>query len=256
MYCYIYDSFLNQKKYEKQLSKIELFLADLGIGGRIHKLNVLKNLEELISEEINGGTKNLIVVGNDQTVSRVLDFLVGKNVALGIIPMGENNALAESIGIGSPEDACKIISARLIGEMDVGKINEQYFLMGLEVDDHNVIFNFKEYNINPRENNNTVGICNINTKKYDFNSRFDDGVMEAVFIPGQQSWWQGLFNKKEPENAQKISIFPIKTLEIEHRKKPVNIIIDGQRTIKTPARIEVLKRKLKIIMGKSFINNI
>ena len=98
MYCYIYDSFLNQKKYEKQLSKIELFLADLGIGGRIHKLNVLKNLEELISEEINGGTKNLIVVGNDQTVSRVLDFLVGKNVALGIIPMGENNALAESIG--------------------------------------------------------------------------------------------------------------------------------------------------------------
>lgn len=254
MYCYIYDSFLNQKKYEKQLSKIELFLADLGISGRIYRLNVLKNLEEIIAGEAANGTKNIVVVGNDQTVSRAINFVINKNVALGIIPMGEKNLLASSLGIGSDEEACKILSARRVGEMDVGKINEQYFLMSLEADDHNIIFNFKEYNINPLSNNMAVGIYNININNYAFASRIDDGMMEATFVPHKASWWQKILHQEGKSN-DKISVFPIKILEINHKKKPITINVDRQRTIKTPVQVEVLKKKLKIITGKNLTIN-
>ena len=48
MNYYICDTFTNRKKYQKQLSKIELLLANLGIGGKLCRLTVLKNIESLL----------------------------------------------------------------------------------------------------------------------------------------------------------------------------------------------------------------
>ena len=83
MYCYIYDTFTSQKKYEKQLIKIEAALTDLGIMGKVYKLNVLKNLENIIEEALADGIKNIVAVGNDQTVSKVADQFLTKGENLG-----------------------------------------------------------------------------------------------------------------------------------------------------------------------------
>ena len=251
MYCYIYDIFTNQKKYEKQLAKVELLLADLGIGGKIYKLNVLKNLETIIEEAIAEGAKTIVAVGNDQTVSKIVNLIVDKNITLGIIPVGDGCLLAESLGINSSEAAVQILSARRLKKLDVGKINEQYFLLALESADKDIVFDLKDYNINPRENNEAVGLYNINISNYQFKSNPEDGIMEAVFVPRAKKAWQNFWLKKGKNLPERISVFPIKELTINHKKKPLTINIDRQRTTKTPARVEILKNKLKIVASKT-----
>ncbi|NMB48730.1 hypothetical protein GYA13_04825 [Candidatus Kuenenbacteria bacterium] len=250
MYCYIYDIFTNQKKYEKQLSKLGFLLADLGIAGKVYRLNVLKNLEMVIEEAIAEGAKTIVAVGNDQTVSKVVNLIMEKNLPLGIIPLGDNCLLANSFGIKTMEEAVKILAARKVEWLDVGKIDDQYFLLAIESNDSNIIFCLDDYNINPRKNNEAVGIYNINISNYDFTSNPRDGRLEAVFAPKQLSWWQRL-GKKENKQTERISVFPIKELTLNHQKKPIAINVDRQRTIKTPAKVEVLKGKLKVITGKN-----
>jgi len=250
MYYYIYDIFTNEKKYEKQLGKIELDLANLGISGKVYKLNVLKNLKNIIEEATDNGVKNIIAVGNDQTVSKIANLMVGEDMAIGIIPVGEPNLLANALGINSAEEAGKIISARKIARLDVGKINGQYFLLAVEPPTHNIIFEFKDYNIKPRGDNEAVGIYNINIDSKNFKSNPEDGVMEAVFVPKQKGWWQKLLGSKNKQSIEALSVFPVKKLTIKHKKKPVMVNIDRQRTLKTPLEIGILPRKLEVIVGK------
>ena len=249
MYSYIYDIFTGQKKYEKQLLKIEGVLTDLDISGKVYKLNVLRNLEDVVDEILSGESKNIVAVGNDQTLSKIANLVVGKNIAVGIIPLGESNILAGSLGIKSADEACQILSARKIAKLDVGKINGNYFLLSVESGDRDIIFDFKNYNINPLSSNEVVGVYNINIEGLDFKSDPCDGIMEVVFRPGSPSWWQKMSQREEVERGG-ISVFPIKKLTIKHKKKPIPISIDRQMVLKTPLEIEVVSKKLRVIVGK------
>ena len=252
MYCYIYDISASQKKNEKQLLKIEGILTDLGISGKIYKLNILRNLEDVIDEILASEAKSIVVVGNDQIISKVANLIVGKNIALGIIPLDEPNILAESLGIKSAEEACQIISARKIAKLDIGKINGNYFLLSVESNNKDIVFDFKNYNINPLSSNRAVGIYNINIDGLNFKSNPCDGVMEMVFKPDQPSWWQKI-SRGEEEGQGGISVFPIKKLTIKHKKKPIPVSIDRQLVLKTPLEIEVVSKKLRVIVGKERI---
>jgi len=52
VYYYIYDSFLNAKKYRKILERIEVRLGVLGIPGKIKRLNILHHQKEAIEESM------------------------------------------------------------------------------------------------------------------------------------------------------------------------------------------------------------
>lgn len=250
MYSYIYDIFTSEGKYEHQLQKIEGWLAEYGIRGKIYKLNVLKNLEEIVRDVVENGTKNIIAVGNDQTVSKIANLIMNENLVLGLIPVAEPNLLSAELGINSVEEAIKIIAARKIMRLDVGKINGQFFLMSVESSDKNIICDFKEYNINPLITNETVGIYNFNMAKKNFKANPGDGIMEAVFMPREATWWQKFLRPNKANNQKGISVFPVKKLTLKHLKKPVEIILDRQRVLKTPLIIEVLPRKLAMMVGR------
>ncbi len=253
MYYYIFDIFTGQKKYEKQLMKIEGKLAELGISGKIFRLNILKNLHDIISEAEESGVENIIAVGNDQTLSKLVNLIIDKKIVTGIIPLGEPNILADSLGIKNHLEACQIISARKITKLDVGKINRQYFIFSVEPANKNVVFDFKNYNINPIGENKVMGVYNINIDQLNYKSNPSDGIMEAVFAAKNKSWWQKIFQIKKNKAIREISVFPTQKLTIKHKKKPVQVRIDRQRVLKTPLEIEVLPKKLNIIVGKDRI---
>ena len=253
MYSYIYDIFTSKKKYEKQLLKIEGMLTDLGIIGKTYKLNVLKNLRDIIDETLSCEVKNIIAVGNDQTVSKLANLIVNKNVVLGIIPVGEPNVLAKALGIQSAKEACQIISARNIIQLDIGKANGHYFLLSIESNNKNTIFDFKDYNINPLASNEAMGIFNINIDNQNFKSDPCDGIMEAVFKPKQTTWLNKILKFNKQQLSCRLSVFPVKKLLIKHKKKPIAISVDRQQLLKTPLKIEVLPKKLKVIAGKQRI---
>lgn len=255
MYYYIYDIFTSDKKYEKQILKIEGMLTELGIAGKNFKLNVLKNLDDIIDEALASDVKNIIAVGNDQTVSKIANKVIGKNIVMGIIPVGEPNILAGALGIQSVEEAVKIISARNVSKLDAGKVNGSYFILGLESDDKNVIFDFKDYNIAALPSNAAMGVYNINIDAGEFKSDPCDGVMEAVFKPREAGWLNRVFKREKKEESTGVSVFPVKKMTVTHKKKPINISIDRQRVLKTPLEIEVKSKKLSIIVGKERVFN-
>jgi diacylglycerol kinase family enzyme len=250
MYAYIYDIFTNESKYEKSLQKIESLLSEFGILGKLYKLNVLKNLEQIINDVIEGGIKNIIVVGNDQTISRVANLIIGKDIVLGVIPLGDPNLLSAHLGIKSIEEAVKIAAARKIIKLDVGKINGQFFLMSAESYDKNIVCDLREYNINPLRNNKSVGIYNFNVDNLSFSANPSDGIMETVFQPHEATLWQKIWHIKSTSHQTNLSVFPVKKITLKHFKKPVEVILDRQKILKTPLTIEVLQQKLMIIVGR------
>ncbi|MFA6553118.1 MAG: diacylglycerol kinase family protein [Patescibacteria group bacterium] len=254
MYYYIYDSFLSDRKYSATLERVESRLMSLGINGRIEKMTLLKSLREVISDAIKKGATTIIAVGNDDTVSKIINFLPNLSITLGIIPLGDNNAIATSLGIPQGEAACEVLSSRIIEHIDVGKANDCYFISSLSIPaQKEVVFDWGAYQVRPIDEQNQITICNFNTSTDLSNKAMrktcnpHDGILEAIFkAPEDRGWFS--FSKKQYSSA---SVFPFTKIKIKCSTECLPVVADGQTTIKTPVTVEVIPKKLKLIVGKN-----
>lgn len=79
----------------------------------------------------------VIAAGGDGTVGQIVNGLAGSDTALGVLPIGTANMWAKEIGIplSSPlhphalQEAAKILVEGQCRRVDVGMVNERYFLM-------------------------------------------------------------------------------------------------------------------------------
>src|SRR3989344_5553246 len=221
MYYYLYDPQLSDKKYNNITARIETRLTDLGINGKINRLSFLKNINQLLFDEIKRGVKTVIIVGDDKTIGQVINLVADFNITIGLIPIGSDNNIARLLGVPLGEEACDVISSRIIKKIDLGKINN--------------------YLINLSEGNNTINISNLN---YCYNSPTDplDSQLD-VFIENVQ--------KKLLRKAKStLSHFKNATLKITGDKTVPILINDEKKIVKTPAEVIVVPKKLKIIVGK------
>ncbi|MFA6322909.1 MAG: diacylglycerol kinase family protein [Candidatus Buchananbacteria bacterium] len=250
MYLYLYDHFLNGKSYANQLARIETRLTDLGIGGKIFRLSPLRNLVQLVNDEIKNGIHTVVAVGNDKTVAQIINAIATHEATLGIIPIGSDQKIANALGIGSAHEACNILASRIIEKMDLGKANDTYFISNLKVSSGRLVIECEnQFQIIPQAKNE-ISICNLkpsfagNTlgKSY-FNPQ--DGSLE-LFIQPQAARTFGFFKKA---GSLQDSIIPFKRLEIKS-KDSVTVTTDGQRVLKPPVQIEIAAKKLKVIVGK------
>src|SRR5688572_17857215 len=128
MYYYLYDSFLADKKYERVLAAVETRLTDLGISGKIGRLTAFTNARGLIRDEVRRGVQTIVVVGNDQTVAKVVGGIDDAKLTLGFIPVGSPTSIARALGIPEGVEACDILSKRVTQKIDLGMVNGQLFL--------------------------------------------------------------------------------------------------------------------------------
>ncbi|PIT90579.1 MAG: hypothetical protein COU22_01295 [Candidatus Komeilibacteria bacterium CG10_big_fil_rev_8_21_14_0_10_41_13] len=247
MYLYIYDTFLNNKKYLNLLNGIENRLADLEIKGKICRLNILKNMKEVIEEGIKKGTQTIVAVGDDLTFSKIVNIIADLDVTLGIIPINNKSKVAEILGIPEGEKACDILAQRLVKKLDLGKINHQYFIDSATIDDPNVVLDFDKFQISPTFKDSSVNLCNLGFLTNDqsiYKQKISvptDGFLEAVITPNKKSF----FNNKD----KKQSIFPFKKIMIGSKAEPVTVTIDQQAVFKTPVEVSIEPKKLKVIVG-------
>ena len=253
MYQYIYDSFLSDAKYFKILAIIENRLADLGLQGRVDRLTLFKDPRELIMEGIKKGVRTVVAVGNDATLNQIINSLDGLNLTIGMIPVGHGNEMAKVLGIGEGTSACDCLSNRLVQKIDLGKINDQYFLSHIQIlsAEVNLRCGSKYYIKSLRDNR--VGIYNLPT----FDERADpqDGYLEARIKPRGKGFLTDsardrLSFFKNFSSRCRESSFPVKKIFLES-KKELPVLVDGLKTINTPAEVEILPQKLKIIVGKN-----
>ncbi len=255
MYLYIYDHFLQDKKYLNVLNRIEGRLTDLGINGRIEKLTVLKSLAEIIKEVKKREIDTLVVVGNDTTVSKVISVLPDLSLTIGIIPIGSGNSIAETLGIPAEEAACDVLSSRLIERLDLGKANNCYFLTSLILQSNpSLVLDIGSYHVSSLTDRGQISICNFKRGESEINnqphplSSPKDGIMEVVFTAdSSQKTFFGIFKKQ----FNRSSVFPFKELKIKCSQDCLPATADGHTTVKTPISVSVAPKKLKVIVGKN-----
>lgn len=243
MYLYVYDSFLNQKKYQTQIAKIETRLNDLGVGGKICRLNILRNTAEVIEDALRKNTSTVVAVGNDKTLTQVINLAFDFDAVIGYIPMDSESKLANALGLGYDELACETIAQRLIKKIDLGKINDNYFLDNAQFSGGKPIFDFGDYQISPTADNTMASIANISSSLKE-GRKFDptDGQLEVVIESTEKSLWR----KKKIS----LSVFPFNQVKIKSSGEPSIITLDNQQIVKTPAEATIIKQRLKIIVGQ------
>ncbi len=247
MYHYIYDSFLTDPKYAKILGNIENRLTDLGIFGSVHRLALFKSMKGAISDAVRRGAKTVVIVGDDLSVAKAVDAIPEfKDAIFGIMPIGTKNNIAELLGIPIGEAACDTLSARLIEELDLGKVNNHYFLTSLRVPGVVKAECDGRYTVSPI----SAGEICVNNFSIDGSaSNPRDGLLETMVKTTKRNFFGSLFARTPA--AASVSVFPVEKAIIRSGNgEEVTGMADGQAISDAEFRVEVMPRHFKVIVGK------
>ncbi len=248
MYVYIYDDYLNKSRYNKAVNRMEIRLTDLGLNGKIIRLSGIKNIKKAIENEIRLGAKTIVAVGNNQTVNKIIGAIISadvysdfqKQTLLGIIPIGNDNSIASSFGIKNEETACNILLARRIEKIDLGIVNNFYFLNQAKIQSLGTVMEINNCLIESQKKGE-IKIINLlsdkEEKKDTLKSSPYDGLLDVVIKSGKRD----------------ISFINAKKIKIENIKE--KLLIDDVLEIDTPVEIGVLKSAVSVIVGKDRIFN-
>lgn len=240
MHVYIYDDYLNKSKYNKAINRMEIRLTDLGLNGKIIRLGSIKNIRGAIQNEIKLGAKTIIAVGNNQTVNKIIGAIIDtdiygdfqKKTLLGIIPIGHDNSIAASFGIKNEEEACNILLARRIEKIDLGLVNNHYFLNQADIQSLGTIIEINDYSLEVRERGEVKIINLLSDPREKIKSSPHDGLLDILITTRR--------NDRTLISSKKLKI-----------SNPDNkLVLDGVLEIQTPAELTIMKDKVSVIVGK------
>ncbi|PIX62137.1 hypothetical protein CO057_01135 [Candidatus Uhrbacteria bacterium CG_4_9_14_0_2_um_filter_41_50] len=244
MYYYVYDEFVQDPKFERELSLIETRLTDLGIAGKIARLALFRDPKELIKDEIKKGAKTIIAVGNDSTLRKIIDAATGSNVVIGIVPLGRDmNLMSEMLGMPNGVEACDVLSARIVEELDLGSVNGNRFLNSAVI--HNsgsVVINCdNSFKMTPTRRC-SIEIRNLAPATEDVSPADPtDGKLELIIRTPEKK----LFGKKKITT----SVVPISEATIISDSL-MRVLADGDLFEGSEFKFRVLPKQLRVITGK------
>ncbi len=245
MYYYIYDDFVSDKKYERDLIAVENRLADLGLSGRVARLALFRNARELISDELRKGViTTVVVVGNDETLQKVIGVVSQHRVVLGLLPIGPENRLAQALGIPEGTAAVDVLSARRIETMDMGALNGEQFLAQVQFPKERlqIICDDGRYSLTSVEPSE-MAIQNLGLEKDAQETDPTDGKLSAV-IHVEMS--RGFFRRKRLTR----SVIGSHSFDVDYAE-PVVVHADGREVKGAHFSVTVQPKSLRIITGKS-----
>lgn len=103
-------------------------LSDLPCPVDAHAVTDPDELEDVVLRALEKKPELVILGGGDGTISGLVDLLVGKGVALGVLPLGTANSFARTLGI--PLDVPGAVAVLRDGRrqrIDLGMIDDDYF---------------------------------------------------------------------------------------------------------------------------------
>ncbi|BFD25361.1 MAG: diacylglycerol kinase family protein [Candidatus Parcubacteria bacterium] len=245
MNIYIYDDYLNKPKYNRILNRVEIRLTDLNLNGKIIRLGTIRNVSDVIQNEIKNGAKTIVAVGNNQTVSKVIGAIIDnelygffqKNILFSIIPIGEDNSIAESLGIKAGEEACNILLARHIKKIDIGIINNYYFLNKVSLLSAGAVLEFKDDFSLSTNQKGIIEIFNLRSATSDDkNLKVNpvDGLLDVYIKTGK--------------GAKDLTRLATDNLKISAAS--AELVVDGALSLPAPANISIVRGKLNVVVGR------
>lgn len=110
-------------------------LDDLGVEvGATFALRDPSRIAETVRGIVDNGISGepcslLILGGGDGTVSSVVDFLAGKGIVLGLLPLGTANDFARTLEIPvTVGEACETVACGKVVDVDLGLAGENYYV--------------------------------------------------------------------------------------------------------------------------------
>ena len=251
MYVYLYDNFLRDKKFLPTVKTIEVRLTDYGIAGKIIRLTNYADAKPIIEDEIKRGAQTVVIVGNDETLGYVLAKSATCQVVFGFLPVGPGNTIAEVLGIPVGVDSVDVLSRRKREVLDVGWVNNRYFISQLHIPPARVEVVYDErFKVSSRGLLEVV-VCNLQPffwKRLPRDPQYQvvhpqDGKLEAFLRPLTKRRWFG-YTVEEP------SVFPFEEMQVMGRE-PFAVKADGKITKEIKITIRLAHNKIDMIVGRN-----
>ncbi len=251
MYVYLYDNFLRQKKYDSLVKAIEVRLTDYGIAGKILRLNNFIDPKQVVDEEIRRGAKTVVIVGDDATFGYVLSRAATCDCVFGFLPVGPKNSIANVLGIPEGLEACDVLSKRRKESLDVGWMNNRYFVSQLHVLPAQVKVVYDDRFAVTADQKMEVVVCNLQPFYYKKDKKDkdvqevhpQDGKLEAFIRPLTKKGWWG-YKYEDP------SVFPFEEMEIVSLT-PFTVEADGKVSKEIKVKIKLAHGKVSMIVGRN-----
>lgn len=235
MNLFIYDEYF--KKSQKTISSIEICLNKLRLSGKTIRLENIKNLSNIIRDEIKNGVKTIVAVGNNLTLHKTINSTAEKNpdlskIVFAFIPVGKDISFANFLGIKDEEEACHIILSRRLEKIDLPIVNNLFFFSNIKTSNKNIEINVSnEYILNPLKKGQTevinLGQCSS----------------KNIFIDPQDNLLNLCIKSKKKDSYLKINDIIIKNSK--------ESLIDDCLKIKGDLKIKTSNIKINMIVGKN-----
>lgn len=278
MYYYIIDpQKTSQKNFERVQNQLYSSVSELRVSGEMNRVTTLRTIGQLVDTAFMRGATTIVGVGNDHTLQEIINAVGEKDVAIGYVPM-EQTELSTILGISDIRTACESLAHRRIEVLDLGQIQGGYFFskvsigVSLESVQPKSLFDFSKFSeagkLKPKPIKMEVdglysaqfevaigAIFNSRAAKYDNNRIADptDGVLDVLLLPGLSSFdawkYRGELASGCLEKIPGCAVVHGKHITFSSAEG-VNFYV-GDRTIaKTPAVVEVIPNKIKMVVGK------
>ncbi len=138
MYYYIVNPTAGRGKIKNLQEKMRGKLDELGIRGEWVKTTAPGEAAKLTRAAIASGHTTVVAIGGDDTVNEVINGVDQGTVAVGIIPIGTRNRVANQLGIVQWQQACEVLAARRLTSYSLIAAGQKFFLstltLGFETD--------------------------------------------------------------------------------------------------------------------------
>ncbi|MGE5628688.1 MAG: YegS/Rv2252/BmrU family lipid kinase [Solirubrobacterales bacterium] len=285
---FIYNPYSGENAIVSDIDKVIMVHQKYGYSVVPFRINFDVDICDAL-KHLDSNYKYILVAGGDGTVDTVVNKMKEMNIDLpiAILPVGTANDFAKFIGM--PEDvehACEQILKSEITNLDVGRMNDKYFVnvasTGLFTDvsqktDINLkntigklayyvkgleqIPNFRKLKIKVTSENAVYNgdmylmlIFNGQTAgslKFAYKAEMDDGLLDVIIIKAVMfvdiiALLLNMIKGEHLENENSIVYFKASKIDIECDEDIVTDI-DGEKGPDFPLHIECMKHSLKVL---------
>ncbi len=155
MYFYIFD--IKKCKKRSQVEDIKNYLLSLGISGEYTYPSAIQSVSDLVDIGLAKQYNTIVGIGDDEIANEIANKLVGRNEAMGLVPISASSDLEVLIGAKTWKEGCENLRFRKIKEMKIGRTaNNTAFLTNVFLDMKSpleVTLEFKDFIIQTKATN-------------------------------------------------------------------------------------------------------
>jgi diacylglycerol kinase family enzyme len=113
----------------KAAERLKEIFAEAGREAKIVLATGGAEITAAMRRAVEGGCEVLVAGGGDGTISSGASALIGRDIPLGVLPLGTLNHFAKDLGIPLDlDEAAKVVLEGVVCKVDVGEVNGRIFL--------------------------------------------------------------------------------------------------------------------------------